>query len=59
MAEDTAPGLTGIHHFSATVTDIEAWSGCTQTGPTRGSRFRIRPWCSVIPTTFSSSSSGH
>jgi catechol 2,3-dioxygenase-like lactoylglutathione lyase family enzyme/effector-binding domain-containing protein len=24
MAEDTAPGLTGIHHFSATVTDIEA-----------------------------------
>jgi catechol 2,3-dioxygenase-like lactoylglutathione lyase family enzyme len=24
MAEDTRPGLTGIHHFSATVTDVEA-----------------------------------
>jgi glyoxylase I family protein len=24
MAEDTGPRLTGIHHFSATVTDVEA-----------------------------------
>lgn len=24
MAEGAAPGLTGIHHFSATVTDVEA-----------------------------------
>jgi glyoxylase I family protein len=24
MAEDTEPGLTGFHHFSATVTDVEA-----------------------------------
>ena len=24
MTDNTGPGLTGIHHFSATVTDIEA-----------------------------------
>jgi glyoxylase I family protein len=24
MSEDTAPGITGIHHFSMTVTDLEA-----------------------------------
>jgi glyoxylase I family protein len=24
MAEDTGPGLTGFHHFSTTVTDVEA-----------------------------------
>src|ERR1700744_3155747 len=24
MADDPGPGLTGVHHFSATVTDIEA-----------------------------------
>jgi glyoxylase I family protein len=24
MSDDTAPGITGIHHFSITVTDLEA-----------------------------------
>ena len=24
MSQDAAPGITGIHHFSITVTDVEA-----------------------------------
>ena len=43
MSDDTAPGITGIHHFSVTARDIEASVAAYQRV------FRA-------PTTFSSSS---